>query len=125
MSHRMSDDRVKFFLHSKYYNFTNYGTRNGMNMANCQIVLQKSFNIGLSESVNLFRNNPTGFTIICRPSQFARFIVNRYKFGNCINGVRDLEPELFFPTPPQPQLDYYQTIAEKVGFNFVEVSTVL
>jgi hypothetical protein len=41
-------------------------------------------------------NFPSHRTIICRPSQFARFLIYRNDEGGR-NGFKELEPELFTP----------------------------
>jgi hypothetical protein len=42
-------------------------------------------------------------TIICRPSQFARFLIKRNEMG-MQNGFKELKPELFTPPEEKKQL---------------------
>jgi hypothetical protein len=70
-----------------------------MRAETCQKVLKRAFNMSFSESRMLMaKNSYNGFQIVCRPSQFARFIVYRFDTDECINGIKDLAPELFTPT---------------------------
>jgi hypothetical protein len=41
-------------------------------------------------------------TIVCRPSQFARFLIYRNELGGQ-NMFKELEPRLFVPEPAKPQ----------------------
>jgi hypothetical protein len=45
-----------------------------------------------------------GVEVICRPSQFGRFMILRNEYGDD-NSVKDLQPELFRPTPVKQPLD--------------------
>ena len=83
-----SKDRVTFYLPYRY--FTSQHTTNGMTKETCMRVLNASFGMSASEMEGLMFANPSGFTIVCRPSQFARFIVFRDQADECINGIRDL-----------------------------------
>ena len=83
-----------------------------MGMRTCQKILQAAFDLPYFESAQLMVAFPSGFWIVARPSQFARFIILRHKWGNCINGVRDLQPELIDGDPPT---DLYQIIADETG----------
>lgn len=42
--------------------------------------------------------------IICRPSQFCRFMIKRNEM-DMTNGFKELEPELFTPTPNTGAVD--------------------
>jgi hypothetical protein len=45
-----------------------------------------------------------GVEVICRPSQFGRFMILRNEYGDD-NSVKDLQPELFRPAPVKQPLD--------------------
>lgn len=60
----------------------------------------------------------SGIIIVCRPSQFARFIVLRHDHGGVINGIRDLYPELL-------PLDGYNPIDESAYVAETQVRRVL
>lgn len=104
-----SKDRVQFFLPHRYF-VEGPASINHMSRDDCKRVLGKAFSLGLDEGDRLMDENPNGFTIVCRPSQFARFIIFRYMYGNCINGVRDLEPEL----QPKDNFDPYARAAREL-----------
>ena len=95
-----SKDRIEFVLPSRYYYYakgfshSSSTLANGMSDSNCAKVLEKSFGLGRYRSHQLFKQNPDHFRIICRPSQFARFIVYRNEFGDCVNGIKDLNPKI-------------------------------
>jgi hypothetical protein len=101
----MSKDRIHFFLPNRY--FQSIPRQNGMHRETCVEVLTKAFGQmplyqrlpkrgfpGCTSWEKLMDKNSDGFTIVCRPSQFARFIYYRYKADECINGIKDLRPEL-------------------------------
>jgi len=90
-----------------------------MRRATCIEVLQKAFNMSPSESGGLMHSRSEGFEIICRPSQFARFIIYRHEAGECINGIRDLQPELVEAD------DRYTAIANSTGVHRAAVKLVL
>ncbi len=113
----MSKDRVRFTLASRY--FQGHTSPNGMLKETCKTVLLKVFGMTHRESENLMFNQTHGFDIICRPSQFARFIILRHEMGNCINGIRDLEPKLI-EVP-----DMYAEIADATGVDREAVRRVL
>lgn len=106
----MSRDRVTFFLPTRY--FTGRASRgsNGMSRSTCIKVLSKAFGPpaqhctvgGWTEVFDLHQN---GFNIVCRPSQFARFIVYRHDADECINGIKDLAPVLALPVVPETLYD--------------------
>ena len=89
----MSRDRVTFFLPKRYYQ-TGQRASNGFSLSTMQRILLRSFGMQHGESYKLMNANPRGFTITCRPSQFARFIVYRCDVDEGINGIRDLTPEI-------------------------------
>ena len=103
---KMSPDRIQFFLPRVYFQ-ANTGSRNGMQRATCISVLSKAFGPPESSWASIMQDYPEGFIIRCRPSQFARFIVFRHEAGECINGIKDLNPHILIPTPPE-------TVYEKV-----------
>lgn len=90
---QMSSDRFKFYLPQRYFQSTRCPSSNGMFRETCQRILKKAFSMSTSESANLMEHNPLGFTILCRPSQFARFIFFRAEADECINGIKDLRLE--------------------------------
>jgi hypothetical protein len=108
----MSRDRVKFFLPYRY--FQNGRGGNGMAAEDCQKVLLSAFDITMAESASLMVMRPEGFWIVCRPSQFARFIIRRHEWGDCINGIRDLKPELI---DNYREKDWYEVVGDKLGLS--------
>lgn len=106
----MSRDRVKFFLPYRY--FMNGRGSNGMAVEVCQKILLAVFDMGVSESARMMVNHPNGFWIVCRPSQFARFIVRRHEWGDCINGIRDLKPEVI---DDYKEKDWSEVLGDKIG----------
>lgn len=88
----MSRDRILFRLAPRYFDACR---NNGMNPSKMQRVLQQAFNMNTCESHKLMSSNSEhGFHILCRPSQFARFIVLRMEVGCIINGIKDLKPRI-------------------------------
>lgn len=77
----MSRDRVSFFLHYRYY---------GSEMCD---VMQRAFGIDLATFQELRGVNEGGFWILCRPSQFTRFMIYRDEAG-VVNGFKDLNAVL-------------------------------
>ena len=104
----MSHDRVKFFLPSRNFN----GRQGGFSKGTMKRVLWKAFGMSERTSDGLMCENFQGFWIICRPSQFARFIIYRAETGEGINGIKDLQPELFVP---EPKRDAYDLLSEAAG----------
>ena len=100
-----SKDRIKFYLPARY--FTTNFTANGMNEKKCRSILRKAFRLSCDASARLMDSNPGGFWIVCTPSQFAHFIVYRNEDGECVNGIRDLEPTLF------RQVSFYERLARQ------------
>lgn len=84
----MSKDRVRFFVGNRYYD----NCRDGANYSDTQRVLLKAFGISLNESHKLM-DGTSGFWIVCRPSQFARFLIYRNEAG-LKNGFMDLAAKL-------------------------------
>ncbi len=56
-------------------------------------------------------DNPKGFHITCRQDQFARFIIYRYHANECINGVKDLQPNIIL----QDMVPRRQLVSEKIA----------
>ena len=110
----MSHDRIRFHLVPKYFRST--GSASGMTQERCEEVLLQAFGMLKAHSAALMRDNPRGFQIVCRPSQFGRFIVIRNEIGNCINGISDLAPEIFIPE------DKLQVIADRyhIAYNVMK-----
>lgn len=113
----MSKDRVRFYLAARY--FQSHRTSNGMTRDTCIRLLFKAFGMTSSQSLERMSRFHNGFWIKCRPSQFARFIVYRHQDGDCINGIRDLQPQLVEP------VDVYAQIANETGVTHDTVRRVL
>lgn len=77
----MSKDRVRFFIRENYY-----GNK-------LQKIFQQAFDLDYEETAGLMRRWRCGFWIVCRPSQFARFMIFRNEVG-LQNGFKDLKPKL-------------------------------
>jgi hypothetical protein len=83
----VSHDRVRFALDT----FTDNATRDAFH---------KAFGTPL-----LSRTGPfTHITVVCRPSQFARFLIYRNDNGGK-NSFKELKPELFVPEPNKTEMD--------------------
>lgn len=104
-SNTMSKDHVRFFVGKRYFRTTDEVTR-------LYTVLQKAFDISKTQSSDLILKNEEGFFVVCRPSQFARFMIYRDQEG-IPNGFQDLRVELL----KTDECDEYQDIA-----NAAEVS---
>lgn len=84
----MSKDRVRFTLTP--------------NMARChshQQLVEDTLGIP-ARDVKKYGDAYKGMTIVCHPSQFARFMIVRNDRG-LQNSFKDLSPELFFPDMPE------------------------
>lgn len=119
---RMSHDRVRFFLHHRY--FQAHEKPNGMSRTTCLNILEEVFDLCPKTARRTMERNNRGFWIVCRPSQFARFIIARCDAAECVNGVRDLQPALFVPS------DEVSTIREGLrdqgrGVSVVDIRAVL
>ncbi len=110
----MSHDRIRFVIDDCYYN--NPGKVNAL-----RGVLEKAFTLGRSRSAQLMSNDYGGFYIICRPSQFARFLIYRNDAG-IKNGFIDLQAKLFVPPP---KLTALETLAKRVELSVHQVDRVL
>ena len=115
----MSKDKIQFYLPYRYYQTNRSLSSNGMSRCTCKRVLRQSFDMDDQECERLMQNNPAGFAILCRPSQFARFIVRRYEADECINGIKDLRPEIVHT------MDVYEDAARKAGTSRATVLSVL
>ena len=105
---RPTNERVKFFLPARNFN----GTHGGFSQMTMQGILRQAFGMTHCKSATLMARFKKGFWITCRPSQFARFIVYRAETGEGINGIKDLQPELFVL---EPKPNAYVILAEAVG----------
>ena len=113
----MSRDRIKFFLPARYFQCR--PSSNNMSRETCIRVLYQAFGLARCASIGLMERNRNGFDIVCRPSQFGRFITYRYTHSECVNGVRDLKPKLI----KKPSL--YDKLAEKANVHKDDVKAVL
>lgn len=103
-NNRMSKDRVRFFLGYQYYS-------NNNEILRMATVLGKAFGLDHVEAVKIMQTYTDGVWIVCRPSQFARFMIYRNEAA-IKNGFMDLHAELF--TAP-PKKDSYTMLAEAAG----------
>lgn len=113
-----SKDRVRFHLPPRYFTGNQHST-NGMDRDICVEVLVRAFAVSESDVRGVMINHNQGFDILCRPSQFARFIVIRHEIGDCINGVRDLDPKIVCPCP-----DHLLVIANRSGQSIEDVAEI-
>jgi hypothetical protein len=84
-----SHDRVRFTIDT----FTDEATREAFRQAFGTALLCKSGPIPI-----------TTIGVICRPSQFARFLIYRNDFGGR-NLFKELKPQLFTPRVMEQELD--------------------
>lgn len=89
---KRSVDRVKFKLTLNY---------TSESPSDCQRVVSKAFNVTQEKARTLLEQEAT---IVCRPSQFARFIIMRNEAG-ITNWVKNLNAELFIPEPESTIID--------------------
>lgn len=82
-------------------------------------ILRKSFGLNVVEVGEIMDACPCGFTIVCRPDQFAKFIVLRYEADECVNGVKDLNPKFV-----DRDHDLYEDIADATGVSRDDVKKV-
>lgn len=91
----MSKDRVEFTLRPHYFGSANF-----------EDVLVKAFNLKYPQVVflrNRAREYPDqDIIILCRPSQFARFLIHRQEAG-FQNMFKELNAKLIRPMPPVMQ----------------------
>jgi hypothetical protein len=83
----MSRDRVRFTIDT----FTDDATRKAF---------QSAFGVPLVPKLGPY----THLTVVCRPSQFARFLIHRNDNGGR-NSFKELAPTLFTPQPQMSELD--------------------
>jgi hypothetical protein len=69
-----------------------------------QEVLKKAFDMSMRYSQGYMAGTYDGFYIICRPSQFARFVIYRNEVGQK-NGFMDLQAKLFTPEPKKTPME--------------------
>ena len=96
---KMSEDRINFFLHYRYYK------------PELNEVLVKAFGLTEHQVLCLRKDNPHGFWVHCRPSQFARFMIYRDETG-MVNGFKDLNAALVEPSKPETLAE---NISKKIG----------
>jgi hypothetical protein len=105
------DDRVKFYLGGQYLSGSTFGL--------VQSILWKAFGLKPYET-NSWEVTPsysqssyqcTGKWVICRPDQFARFLIHRDDNG-IPNGFKDLKSKL---VKAQPKKDCYRLVSEICG----------
>lgn len=93
---RMSGDRVRLVIPERY-------------LTNGKVIQAVKQAFGLTDDeihsarVRDHYGN-RGLEVICRPSQFGRFVILRNESGTA-NSIKDLEPELFFPKPAESPID--------------------
>ncbi len=107
----MSRDRVRFFLHYRYYD------------DRINVVMYKAFGMDFDEVQKLRAGNAGGFWIICRPSQFARFLIYRDAAG-IANGFKDLNAALVDPRQRQTIANHVCENAP-IGVTFATVKRIL
>jgi len=95
---KMSGDRVRIVIPERYLHSSSF-----------RKVMREAFAMNDSDfdgfkSVDDHYGHPNGMEVICRPSQFGRFIVLRNEAGGT-NSVKDLQPELFQPVPTARVID--------------------
>jgi hypothetical protein len=133
MATRMSKDRVTFFLPPRYFQSGSPSrSSNGMCKTTCASVLARAFGApgenlddrtAAAAWLGVMAQYPAGFRVVCRPSQFARFIVYRADADECINGIKDLAPVL--GKPRDTSKTYYDEVAAKTGVEHYKVCNVL
>lgn len=106
----MSKDRVKFYLGSKYLQHSSIFD-----------VLYRAFNLTKVDIVNRTRGSAMeGLYIVCRPSQFARFMIYRNEVG-IQNGFIDLQAKLV----DAEDEDIYTKLARATGVDRSAVKKVV
>lgn len=121
----MSRDRVRFLMGPRYFLRSRGARSNGMDRARALDVMANAFGVRADEANALFEAHPDGFLVVCRPSQFARFIVLRHDAmlgTGGVNGVNDLEPELFVPAGPR---DGFERVVEMTGMTRDQVRELM
>jgi len=105
MSNQKHFEHVRFTIGSKY--FESYGFANAMDRA-------FGTHGAVYEKMQSTARAYGTATVVCRPSQFARFLIYRND-AQITNGFKDLNPKLF---TPKPQSDAYAVFAKKVGITY-------
>ena len=106
----MTKDRVRFTLTGSML------IKCGMNE-----VLNKAFNINTRTAESYLNydkdHDSKTLTIICRPSQFARFLIYRNE-ADIDNSFKAINPELFVPDPKKAPLDVSTHESRKYGVDY-------
>lgn len=97
----MSTDRVSFVLPYSGYNY-NYSRSESMTSGQRALVKAAIVAFSIPQPAVIAAMN-NGVKIICRPSQFARFLILRNDFGGS-NDFKGLKAELI-PAPTAQTLD--------------------
>ncbi len=113
-SKTMSHDRVRFFISDNYYN-TQHKKETLLD------VLKQSFDLNKAPLGHYMAGCYGGFYIICRPSQFARFLIFRNAAG-IKNGFIDLQADLYVP---EPKLSPFDALSKKAGVDPTSVKKVV
>ncbi len=106
-----ADDRVKFYLGGQYL-------AEGRTFKKIQGILWSAFGLCAADThswmVKRSFSQPSyaqqGKWILCRPDQFARFLIHRNDQG-IQNGFKDLQPKL---GPVEPEKDVYGRVSRKL-----------
>lgn len=85
MGNKMSSDRVRF-------EWDTHGRTS--DSAQVEKLFWLSFGMSSYDYRKMTRNHPDGWSVVCRPSQFARFLIFRNQLG-MRNGFKELNPVLF------------------------------
>ena len=91
---RMSDDRVLFFLRAAHLQDYRYVTVLKNTLGLTQPNIDKLLSIASPRAGNGVDSH--GVRIICRPSQFTRFLIRRNEAGKQ-NQFKELNPSIFYP----------------------------
>lgn len=114
-------EHVRFRMARRY--FLGNSTRNGMDKETGAKVCANAFGMHVEDVKRIMAANPDGFFVLCRLDQFAHFIIERFTIGNCINGIRDLAPQLL--TEERKPETLYDRVQAKFGLARHVVTNVL
>ncbi len=114
---------VRFYLPTRY--FQTRPCPNGMARDKCVTILLKSFGTKIKEIHEIMKRCPEGFHVVCTVEQFGRFIINRCKLGDCINGIRDLCPEFVTRQETDRTSRTVSVLSHKIGLSPSHVRQVL
>lgn len=95
----MSHERVKFYLPKKY-----------IELSGMQKAMRRAFDVSSMDFHTVFTGSHSGRWIVCRPSQFARFLIYRAELvlrcssSSMVNGFQDLQATLFVPEEEVPSV---------------------